>query len=82
MKEQANLRATKLADVLAEEGRKARWLADRAQVSESHLSRVVNGERLVTPSVAERIAAALGRSLFLLFELTSESDELTGERAA
>ncbi len=82
MREQTNYRATGLSEVLVSEGRKARWLAEQLGVSESHLSRVVNRERKTTGLLAKKVADILNRPLFLLFELTEESELETSERAA
>lgn len=82
MREQTNYRATGLSNVLTAQGRKARWLADQCKVSESHLSRIVSGERRTTESLAVKIAQVLQTPLFLIFELTDVNDLLTTERVA
>jgi transcriptional regulator with XRE-family HTH domain len=84
MKETPCYDGRKLADLLTAQGRKARWLAAQAGVSESHLSRVVSGERLATRSTAERVAAVLQVPLFLAFDFLprKESDADAKECAA
>ena len=62
-------RATGLGEVIDEQGRKRRWLADRIGVSESYLSMIITGGRTVDRSLGERIGALLGVPFFLLFEL-------------
>lgn len=58
-----------LGDVMDEQGRKRRWLADRIGVSESYLSMVISGGRTVDRALGERIGSLLGVPFFLLFEL-------------
>jgi hypothetical protein len=77
MREPTNFKATGLESVLATQGRKARWLADQCQISESHLSRIVSGERRISETLARTIAGVLQSPLFFCFELTSESESLT-----
>jgi transcriptional regulator with XRE-family HTH domain len=77
MRETTEYMATGLEDVLTAQGRKARWLAAKVGISESHLSRVVNGERPVSRTLAEAIAATLQVPLFLAFELTDSSELIT-----
>jgi hypothetical protein len=62
-------RATGLGEVIDEQGRKRRWLADRVGVSEAYLSMIISGMRTVDRSLGERIGALLGVPFFLLFEL-------------
>lgn len=76
MREHTNFRATQLERVLAEQGRKARWLAQEVGISESHLSRIVTGERRVSEALATRISKAIQTPLFLVFELSVESNRL------
>jgi len=57
---------TRLAEVLADEGRSQRWLASRAGIHESHLSRIVNGLP-PGPDTQAAIAAALDRPVDDLF---------------
>ena len=82
MREPTVIRATELGRVLEEEGRKARWLAARVGISESHLSRIVSGERLISESLAQRIASALGHDFGVLFEFTLVNEEFTAGVAA
>jgi transcriptional regulator with XRE-family HTH domain len=71
-----NYRARGLMDLLNQQGRKQRWLANQVGVSESHLSRVVAGERLIDQVAAERISSVLAVPLFLIFEFTDRSNSL------
>jgi transcriptional regulator with XRE-family HTH domain len=64
-------RARGLDQLLKREGRKQRWLANEVGISEALLSYIVSGERTASEKVAEAIAEALGKSLFLIFESTS-----------
>lgn len=73
MREPTNFKANEIDRLLAEEGRKSRWLANQVGISESHLSRIVSGERRISESLAKRIAEAIGAPLFLAFELTDVS---------
>ena len=53
---------TPLKRVLTEEGRKQSWLADRAGIDPTTLSRIVNGLH-ADDATREKIAAALGREI-------------------
>ncbi len=74
-------RATALGKTLESQGRHQRWLARQIGVSESHLSRVIAGERPLPQSQAEQVARVLAIPLFLIFELSDESISLRKERA-
>ncbi|MCC6312741.1 MAG: helix-turn-helix transcriptional regulator [Thermomicrobiales bacterium] len=71
-----------MSELMTSQGRKARWLADRVGISESHLSRIVSGERGVSESLAKRIADVIQAPLFLAFDFTPVSDSLTEEQEA
>jgi transcriptional regulator with XRE-family HTH domain len=81
MREPTTFRATKLASVMDAQGRKARWLATEVGISESHLSRVLKGERLISEPLANKIADKLQMPLFLVFEFTSVNSSLRMESA-
>ena len=66
-------RATQLAAILKSQGRHQRWLAKQIGVHESYLSRVVSGEKTLSQSKAEQVAALLGVPLFVPFELLDRS---------
>lgn len=50
----------KLEAVIEAQGRTVRWLANRINVHESTLSRMINGVRPLTEEVAEAVAPVLG----------------------
>jgi plasmid maintenance system antidote protein VapI len=67
------VRATaRLGEVVAQ-GRKPRWLASQIGVSESHLSRVVSGERRLQLTKAEALADLLRVDLADVFDLSALS---------
>ncbi len=68
-------RATHLAAVLEEQGRRRDWLAATVGISPALVSMILSGERWASEDVAERIARALGVPLFLVFELPSSSKQ-------
>lgn len=70
MDESTQFRATGLHDTLRTQGRKARWLAEKAGVSESLLSHAMKGRRTVNATAANRIAELLGVPFFVLWELS------------
>lgn len=49
------------------DGRSQRWLAEKAEMSVSHLCEVLAGRKGVTPEHAERIAQTLGKRPGTLF---------------
>ncbi len=53
---------TRLKAVIDDEGRKQRWLAQRAGIDESYLSRILNGAQC-SASIRGRIASALKREV-------------------
>lgn len=79
MRDMTEFKANGLEEVLTAQGRKARWLAAKVGISESHLSRIVSGDRLASRTLAEKIAATLQIPLFLAFEFTKRSDSITQE---
>jgi transcriptional regulator with XRE-family HTH domain len=66
----------KLKALMGDQGRKARWLAAQVGVSESHLSRVMTGERLATQELADRVCDVLNVPLFLAFDLLDRNETL------
>lgn len=68
MKTQTTYSGMKIKPVLAAQGRMARWLAAQVGISESHLSRMMSGERPVPEETAQRIAAAVQVPFFVLFD--------------
>jgi ribosome-binding protein aMBF1 (putative translation factor) len=66
-----------LGDVIEQQGRYQKWVADRIGMSESLMSKVVRGGRTLNRSDAERIATLLGVPFFVLFELHKGYDEVT-----
>jgi transcriptional regulator with XRE-family HTH domain len=73
MREITNYQASNLRALLEAQGTKFRWLADRVGISESHLSRIINGERLVSESLGRRISEAARVDFFVAFKLTDRS---------
>lgn len=57
-----------LAEALTREGRSLAWLAKRSGLCPSHISRIVRGKRSVGIDGAAKIAAALGRTIGVLFD--------------
>lgn len=82
MREPTNFRANEIERLLAQEGRKSRWLAEQVGISESHLSRIVSGERRISESLAKRIANAINAPLFLAFEFTDVNSNVLERSAA
>ena len=82
MRNEVQYRATNLKAVIRSQGRTKRWVAAQVGVSESHLHRVADGERLTTEVKANEIAELLGVPLFLLFEFTGESHKDSRKVAA
>ena len=77
--------ATLLAQVLRDQGRKQRWLAERIGTHESLVSEWVNGRRTISEHRARQIASVLGVPFYLLFPVTNETEtvrESTAETAA
>lgn len=70
----ARYAATGLAAVLAEQGRKQAWLAERSGVSEAFISRLLRGTLTVDRAQGERMASLLGVPFFVLFELHDRSE--------
>lgn len=66
--------ATNLQAVLDQQGRKQRWLAERAGISESLISKLLLDKHTVDRDQADRIAQALGVPFSLLFVLRDRSD--------
>lgn len=72
-------RATELGKTIEAQGRHQRWLARQLGVSDSHLSRVITGERMMSERHAQVAAKVLMVPLFLVFELSDESTSLSRE---
>lgn len=73
----------KIAPLLAAQGRRKDWLAERAGISPAQLSRLIGGTRTVDERTAQRIAEALQVPLFLAFDLPIGSDDVPmGTRGA
>jgi hypothetical protein len=68
------LAVANLAAVLQVQGRKTNWLAERVEISEALAYKIVAGTKTADAALAERIAAALGVPLGLLFESRERSD--------
>lgn len=49
----------KLRQILKEDGRSQKWLSEKASISMTSLSQIINGKRLPTLPVALRIAKAI-----------------------
>ena len=58
----------RLGALLASQGRRQDWLAERAGISRTLLSRLISGKRTVDEVTAQRIADALQVPLFLAFD--------------
>ena len=58
---------TKLRQVMEQQGRRHVWLAEQIGVSPSHVTRVMNGERVPGPDFRERAAELLGVTADELF---------------
>lgn len=85
MSESTQFRATGLHDTLKTQGRKARWLAQKAGISESLLCHAMKGRRTVNATAANRIAELLGVPFFVLWKLSDgdqNSPSENGEQAA
>jgi hypothetical protein len=66
--------ATNLADVIAVQGRRRNWLAERAGVSESLLSKIISGTKTADRVLGERIADLLGVPFGVLFEFRERNE--------
>jgi hypothetical protein len=69
-----------LAEALREEGRRQDWLAEKAMVHPSFISHLAAGRKSAPRDVAERIAEALGKPFFVLFE-SADGYEMTSKRS-
>jgi transcriptional regulator with XRE-family HTH domain len=79
MKRQTVLALPELAEVLMSQGRMARWMAGKIKVSESHLSRVLSGQRGLRQDKAERICLILGVEMADVFQVSISSKGDTDE---
>jgi plasmid maintenance system antidote protein VapI len=75
-------RATRLEEIIREQGRERQWVAAQAGVHYSLITHLLRGRRTVSEPVAQRIASALGVPLFLAFELSGDSKSLGNGKAA
>jgi predicted transcriptional regulator len=66
MTEVATTHPTRLAEILADEGRRQVWLSERTGISEPMISRYVNGLHVPDPKRV-LIADALGRTVADVF---------------
>ena len=81
MSDTPRYRATNLREVIAAQGRKASWVAEQAGISRFLFSHVVAGRRTISGTVAEQVARTLETPLFLLFELSEDTETVSGEAA-
>lgn len=79
MKDEQRYDATLLAQFLRDQGRKQRWLAEQIGTHESLVSEWVNGRRTISERRARQVAQALGVPFYLLFPVTTESEDMTTE---
>jgi transcriptional regulator with XRE-family HTH domain len=82
MRDEPRYNASRLAQCLRDQGRKQRWLAEKIGTHESLVSEWVNGRRSIGQRRAQQVADALGIPFYLLFDVTEETKEVTGESAA
>jgi plasmid maintenance system antidote protein VapI len=50
----------RLARLIDEQGRRKGWVARQAGIHPAHLSKVLSGERRITPALARRLAGIFG----------------------
>lgn len=72
-------RATNVLETIRDQGRTVAWLSRRIGISRQYTSGVVHGHTVVREEVARRIADQLAVPLFLLFELSTDSETVTLE---
>ena len=63
-----------LKAVLREQGRSARWVAQKVGISETLISHAIYGRKTLTHATAKAISELLDVRFGLLFELPSGSD--------
>jgi len=73
MREIANYQSTNLRTLLLARGVKFRELAVALGISESHMNRVINGERMASEQLAKEICAKTEVDFLAAFELTERS---------
>jgi transcriptional regulator with XRE-family HTH domain len=73
-------RLTPIRLALLQDDRSQKWLAEQAEVNETAMSRIVNGQ-LPSDVVIARICEALGRSATVLFPHLSQVSGQIGETA-
>jgi plasmid maintenance system antidote protein VapI len=74
MERTQRFRATALRTVIDAQGRRIDWVAKRAKVEPSLLTHLMAGRRTVAEEVAKDVADALGVTVDMVFELSSESE--------
>ncbi len=73
--------ATRLAEVLEDQGRKQRWLASQIGIHESIVSDWINGRRTLSEDRAKQVAEALAIDFYLLFPVPNGTDSVSSEAA-
>ena len=63
---------TRLADVVAAQGRRRDWLANEVGVHRSFITHIAAGRRTVDHQTASKIASVLQVPFFLIFDLSSD----------
>lgn len=82
MREIANYHATNLRFLLDSRGTKYRELAKALGISESHLNRVISGERAASESLARQICLHIEVDFLSAFRLTDRSKAFPVREAA
>lgn len=67
-------RSSNLGTTITSQGRTRKWVAIQAGVSQSLLTRIINGERTIGEDPARRISAALQVPFDMLFNSAHGSD--------
>jgi predicted transcriptional regulator len=70
MSDDIRFQATTLPDELRKQERSISWLARKCDVSRTLMHYIVTGERTASAKVAGKAAKALGKDIFLLFDIT------------
>jgi len=73
-------KASQLAAVLENQGRKQRWLALQLGIHESIVSAWISGKRTLGEDRAKQVADTLGLPLFLLFDVTNGTETVAETR--
>lgn len=74
MSEERRFQTNRIGQVLRDQGRKQRWLAEQIGTHESLISEWVNGRRTISETRARQVADALGIPFYLLFDVTIATD--------